>query len=1186
MASNSSGEALADLMVFHSQGWGALGVDTAAYAPGTEPQPLRIQDKTYDSGLGTHAPGELVLLLDGQYLAFEAEAGVQWQGGQSGSVVMQVFADDKKVFDSGLLKETSAPVPVKVNVKGVTELRLVATDGGDGMTCDLANWANARLQPDPDAKNVEPGVDVDLAPFATVRTWDPARVEGTTANRLEPIPADELFPGDVVRPAADGTYEVPKAADGRGCIGIEWLERRRLKRLELVSPEGAPAVKPAEVQYWEMGREGGSPGGSRWQGRWQPLKGEVSVEGNRWSMTPDWSGTPEARTGTLKVRWIFPTANEPVRVAAIRAYSKSRFETADLTVRLENAPAGAEGTVEIYNGVVEGLDGTRTTWKLNEPLKLKVRYAPARTWQLADRTVLRFTLPNAAFGVAVDDVVGDGPVYVEHAGLLVSTGTQTQDPAEYRRSLADRKTILEEVRTMPDQTSTQAMERVYRPEASWGPTMLSLANDNRKFVVERNGNISFDNDPAAFNHIENQSLPHPYTCSVKVSFGNDAPENIRRRYDLDWYPVPVTERTHNGITLQQRTFVAPLGEAKAGAPVWLRDRALGVAEFTALNLGDETATASFALSITDTHPEDVPTRVRLDGRRAIVEKGDDLLAVVESVHTILDLSVEDQAIRVEGALPADADARCVVYLPRWDNARLEDLPAADATEDLARATVDYWKAVMAEGMQVEVPDALLNDIIPASVMHCMLAGRNDRGETIAPWIGSINYGPLESEAHSVIRGMQAMGYEDFARRGLDYFIERYNEEGYLTTGYTVMGTGWHLWTLGEFYELTRDEEWLRRNAPEIERVCRWVMEQREKTKKLDDRGEKLPEYGLMPPGAMADWETFSYYFYMNGYYHAGLQAAGAALRDIDWPGAQEILDNAAEYREEILRAFRWVQQQAPVFALRDGTWVPEYPTHAYSPAPIENLYVNEDFGRSWCYDVELGSHHLVPMGVLPADSVETDWMMNHMEDVQFLRDGWFYYPSEESQADWFNLGGFAKVQPYYARTGEVYAMRDDVKPFVRTYFNSVISLLNREDLSLWEHFVNGAYNKTHETGYFLHQTRLMFVQERGNELWLAPFITYNWLQDGMRVAIRQAPTFFGTVAYEIVSRVGEGRIEARIEPPQRTQPEAIVIRLRHPEGKKIRSAEVTGAKEHTIDAEKDCIRIVPAGGTITVRAQY
>ena len=66
-------------------------------------------------------------------------------------------------------------------------------------------------------------------------------------------------------------------------------------------------------------------------------------------------------------------------------------------------------------------------------------------------------------------------------------------------------------------------------------------------------------------------------------------------------------------------------------------------------------------------------------------------------------------------------------------------------------------------------------------------------------------------------------------------------------------------------------------------------------------------------------------------------------------------------------------------------------------------------------------------------------------------------------------------------------LRDDVKPFLRSYFNSLAAMLNPEVLTLWEHFNHsGAWDKTHETGYFLHQTREMLVQERGDELWLAP----------------------------------------------------------------------------------------------------
>jgi hypothetical protein len=276
----------------------------------------------------------------------------------------------------------------------------------------------------------------------------------------------------------------------------------------------------------------------------------------------------------------------------------------------------------------------------------------------------------------------------------------------------------------------------------------------------------------------------------------------------------------------------------------------------------------------------------------------------------------------------------------------------------------------------------------------------------------------------------------------------------------------------------------------------------------------------------------------------------------------------------------------PVFGLRNGAFVPAYPTQLL-PGPTALFFPGEDGNRSWCYDVEIGAHHLVPFGILPAGARETEWMANHMEDVQFLSAGWFDYPAEQSRNDPFDFGGFAKVQPYYCRIAEVHALRDDVKPFVRSYFNTIPTLLSLENLSFQEHFNGvGAWNKTHETGYFLHQTRIMLVMERGEELWLAPLVTDNWLKDGSAISVRNAPTFFGPVSYRIESHVQAGTIEATIEPPARSQPKQIVLRLRHPDGKPIRKVTVDGKDHAAFDAAKACIRIEPAGQTINVKAEF
>lgn len=134
----------ADTLVV-KQGWGNLGINTAAWSPAAAPLHLRIGEQEYDRGLGHHAPGEMVIPLEGRYLSFSAEVGVQWQGGGKGSVVFEVWVDGEKRFDSGLMSDTDPAKAVQVDLTGARELRLAALDGADGFSCDMANWAKACL---------------------------------------------------------------------------------------------------------------------------------------------------------------------------------------------------------------------------------------------------------------------------------------------------------------------------------------------------------------------------------------------------------------------------------------------------------------------------------------------------------------------------------------------------------------------------------------------------------------------------------------------------------------------------------------------------------------------------------------------------------------------------------------------------------------------------------------------------------------------------------------------------------------------------------------------------------------------------------------------------------------------------------------------------------------------------------
>jgi hypothetical protein len=1168
-----------EMLLARSQSWGELGINVAAHELHKTGEPLHIGTQSYTNGLGHHASGKLLVLLGSEFATFEAEVGPQPCAG-GGSVRFRVQADGKKLFDSGIMHTGDPAKPVCVPVVGAQELVLEADDAGDGISCDLANWANARLVRTAGSRVA--GLEAfDVARFGTVITSQANRIDGSNADRLEEYRAEDLFLNPELKANAEGIYTLTPNSQGIACIGLKWLSKRPLRELRLRLPKGTPIplLDAVSVQGWV--------GESAWQGNWLALEGEKSIEGDELVIQLSSKAPKGGLLQTRMIRWLLPAAGKSVAVGEQKAYTRSRWDEVSVLVEAENPSAGARGQVRIFNGELLSSEGQSpvlavgwSEWELSRPLRLKLKYSRPSSLK-ADATVLQFRLPTGGVGVAVEDLLPNRCVYVPSQGLYLALTDGETEPlslADYQRSIVGRKSTLEEVRTLPDQTFAQAMAKTHRAAQDEGPVMLSLACDNTKFVVDRSGDVNF---PVGV--VTNNDW-FASAGDLHAVFGDGKQDRLKRHLEGGWLPLPVITVEREGVRYTERVFVAP-ADADGANPTRLNRRSLCVVEFATENLRDQPTPARLELRFRLAGKTKPPAELVVEGNARISSRLGQLQArlVTEGARP-LQSRAEGGTLTLAGDLPPRGSSRCVVFLGEQPepSLNLADVPTARA------ATEKYWHAVLAPAMQIETPDELLNNVIRSSQVRCLIAARNEAdGARIAPWIAAMAYGPLESEAHSVIRGMDFLGHQDFARRGLEYYIHRYNTNGFLTTGYTTFGTAWHIWTLAEHYELTGDQAWLRKHTSELRRVGDWILRQREKTKHTGPDDLPAPESGLMPPGVLADWNAFAYYFMMNGYYHAALKSLGTALASIGDTRASAYTRGAQELQQDILRAYRWTQAQSQVLPLRNGTWIPLYPSQVHSPGKLADFFPGDDAGRSWAYDTELGAHQLVPGGVFPPNDLEVTRMLDHMEDVQFLGEGWFDYPAVENAKDWFNLGGFAKVQPYYGRNAEIYAMRDEVKPFLRSYFNSLASLLNVEVLTLWEHFRHsGAWDKTHETGYFLHQTRTMLLQERGKDIWLAPFIPSEWLQSGKTLEVRNAPTQFGPVSFKLASGQDAGKVEVSITPPVRTRPEQLVVRLRHPKGRAIQSVQVDGREHRDYDAREQTIMLKPGPKPMTITVRY
>ncbi|AWE07805.1 hypothetical protein DCE79_10595 [Lysinibacillus sp. 2017] len=105
------------------------------------------ETKEFEKGIGTHANSEIVYDLEGEnFDYFETFVGIERSIAENAtsSVTFKVLADGQEVYNSGVMKYNTEAKFVRIPVKGVKELKLIANDGGYNGS-DHAAFADAKF---------------------------------------------------------------------------------------------------------------------------------------------------------------------------------------------------------------------------------------------------------------------------------------------------------------------------------------------------------------------------------------------------------------------------------------------------------------------------------------------------------------------------------------------------------------------------------------------------------------------------------------------------------------------------------------------------------------------------------------------------------------------------------------------------------------------------------------------------------------------------------------------------------------------------------------------------------------------------------------------------------------------------------------------------------------------------------
>lgn len=1011
---------------------------------------------------------------------------------------------------------------------------------------------------------------------------------------------------------------------------VRWTEVRKLRQVVVTYPGGAqPDSAPPVLSYWWR----------NWNGARDPVFAELDVGRAGWQTVDDWTNgewkiaaTTVERTADGWRYTFLPTATP--EFPELKESGVTFRRTLMLKVS-STAPLPAEFKIRALTDAVERPVEARVLFGppavaglatgQNEPIRVEVHNgrllhatpegnlrptaaADAPAWTLApnqegslhlgvscaidaelpeqDRTVVTVRAGARSFSFAPADVASGRPILIDDLGVLVTPGDSADTLAGVRRRRGEStaRTVLDRVAVEPEQTLARAWDGMRLKKQLY--FMHGLPGNRNAIRQDPEGQVRiaagdpwFTKQPS---DRDKNKFWNPQGRTFFYYFGFPDNQHHGLRELAEGY-LPLLRMTwqDGSLLYEQRSILDKLGGD--WSVVRVDDPSVLLMRVRVLNTST-TAPADANLFLTARGNQSVE-KLHADGPRILADwQGQPRLRYTVDTRGHGALTNEAEGVRWRVTLQPGESCELDFRIPSITPSTPEDealLRGHDFDRD-SRRILAYWRAQGERGLRLTTPEPWLNDFHRAHQRHLLINCFKDFDtDDLFAHVGTIRYGAYPNESIMMTANLDERGLPDEARRSLESFLRHqgtvpllgnfrsteglfYGAKGHEAGNYNK-SHGYILWGLAQHWRMTRDRAWLERIAPQLVAGCDWIIRERQATMTLRPDGSRPIEYGFLPAGALEDVKDYWHWQATNSATAWGFAAAADALAEIGHPEAARLQREAQAYREDVLRGIEESRVRAPVVRLRDDTYVPYYPSRLESRGRAEG----------WVRETLEGPLHLLSTGLLAPDSPEADWILKDYEDNRFVS-GQHGYAIPSFNRFWFSRGGFS-MQANLLDSASVHLARDDIKAFLRAYFNSFVSGFFPEIRMLNEHALSelgnyqGDHFKTSDEAQSCHWLRLMFIREDGNDLYLAQGLPRYWLKPGQTPAIERAPTEFGELSLRLSSDAKGGRIAARLTPPTRNPPSRILLRFRHPEEARITRVTLNGRPHADFDAAKEWV---------------
>ncbi|MBI5651465.1 MAG: hypothetical protein HZC40_13635 [Chloroflexi bacterium] len=407
-----------------------------------------------------------------------------------------------------------------------------------------------------------------------------------------------------------------------------------------------------------------------------------------------------------------------------------------------------------------------------------------------------------------------------------------------------------------------------------------------------------------------------------------------------------------------------------------------------------------------------------------------------------------------------------------DDEKITNYQLPITNSELRAQTITHWRAKLAQGMTIRVPDEKLQNAFDANKAFLLLL---HDGDSITP--GPFTYHQFWfRDAAYLLNALDKLGYHDEARAVIEKFPRRLEKDGYLrATEGEWDSNGAALWTLVEHARLSGAWDVISQNYWSLLRMASWINSKRRTTK-----------IGLLPPGPSAEHLGPSDNFYWDDFW--GL----AGLRDIAYVADRLGQTNDAKKLRANFEAFRaTVDASLNQVAARVGrAAMPASPHRRLDAGMIGNLVA------------------LYPLRLFDARDPRIADTLVALKEIAWLEDAYFNHVGHSAFCPYLSLHA---AQCYlFQRDAHAWKIIDWVLRHASptfTWAEGIHPITRR-----------GAMGDGHHgwaLADFLLTVRNALLFEENDHLVITPALPENWTTEMSVIKVENAPTYFGNVSYTI-----------------------------------------------------------------------